>query len=165
MDDDSIPLSRLPLSVDQDTPTSMIPTAEFCQDFPLLTQDCSCAGVCNCTKEAEPHPSIPLLSSLSPDQYGSLTGASPASSPLASAKNTPANVNSNNQETSVWCGCHVKPKHNSSNRKAKIKLIIACIIALVFMIGEVIGMWTLILSSLLSKHDLFCCIYMYTLYI
>ena len=36
------------------------------------------------------------------------------------------------------CNCHVKVTDNTT-RKAKIRLITACLIALVFMIGEVIG--------------------------
>ena len=39
---------------------------------------------------------------------------------------------------SIRCGCHVKQKDPTS-RKARIKLIIACVIALLFMIGEVVG--------------------------
>ena len=38
----------------------------------------------------------------------------------------------------VRCGCHVKIVDKTA-RKAKIKLILACIVALVFMIGEVVG--------------------------
>ncbi len=41
-------------------------------------------------------------------------------------------------EASVKCGCHVIIKDKTS-RSANIKLVIASIIALFFMIGEVIG--------------------------
>ena len=40
------------------------------------------------------------------------------------------------------CNCHVKVTDNTT-RKAKIRLITACLIALVFMIGEVIGELTI----------------------
>ena len=136
--DDSAPLPRSPPSIDQDyltTSISMTPTPE---SYSRDCTGCSCTGACNCSEEAvfsEPHSSTPLLGSsdrLIP-RYGSST------MPMPSA---PINIDSGTCEASVRCGCHVKPKHDSSNRKAKIKLIIACIIALVFMIGEVIGMYT-----------------------
>ena len=41
-------------------------------------------------------------------------------------------------DESIRCGCHVKQK-DPTTRKAQIKLIIACVIALLFMIGEVVG--------------------------
>ena len=39
---------------------------------------------------------------------------------------------------SVRCACHVKQPDKTST-KARNKLIIACILALFFMIGEVVG--------------------------
>ena len=56
---------------------------------------------------------------------------------------SPRSVNSRQSdvvEASVRCGCHVKVKDNTS-RKARIKLVAACVIALAFMIGEVVGMF------------------------
>ena len=44
---------------------------------------------------------------------------------------------------SIRCECHVKQK-NPTSRKARIKLIIACVIALLFMIGEVVGKYAYI---------------------
>ena len=41
-------------------------------------------------------------------------------------------------EDKVRCECHEKVTDNTT-RKAKIKLIIACLVALVFMVGEVVG--------------------------
>ena len=41
-------------------------------------------------------------------------------------------------EESVRCECHEKVTDNTT-RKAKIKLVIACLVALVFMLGEVAG--------------------------
>ncbi len=41
-------------------------------------------------------------------------------------------------EESIRCGCHVKVVDNTT-RKAVIKLVLAAIIAVLFMIGEVIG--------------------------
>ena len=41
-------------------------------------------------------------------------------------------------EESVRCGCHVKVVDNTT-RKAVIKLVLAAVIAVLFMIGEVIG--------------------------
>ena len=41
-------------------------------------------------------------------------------------------------EDNVRCECHEKVTDNTT-QKAKIKLIIACLVALVFMVGEVVG--------------------------
>ena len=41
-------------------------------------------------------------------------------------------------EASVRCGCHVKVEDKTS-RRANTKLVIASLIALFFMIGEVLG--------------------------
>ena len=41
-------------------------------------------------------------------------------------------------EESVHCECHEKITDNTT-RKAKIKLVIACLVALIFMLGEVAG--------------------------
>ena len=41
-------------------------------------------------------------------------------------------------EENVRCGCHEKVTDNTT-RKAKIKLVIACLVALLFMLGEVAG--------------------------
>ena len=42
-------------------------------------------------------------------------------------------------EETVRCGCHAEKVTDNTTRKAKIKLIIACLVALVFMVGEVVG--------------------------
>ena len=60
---------------------------------------------------------------------------------------------------SIRCACHVRVKDNTS-RKARIKLVAACVIALVFMTGEVVGMFLklnafeliLLLSPLSISH-------------
>jgi len=44
-------------------------------------------------------------------------------------------------DESVRCECHVKVVDDTT-RKAKMKLVIACLVALLFMIGEVIGKFT-----------------------
>ena len=41
-------------------------------------------------------------------------------------------------DQSVRCGCHVKVKDHTT-RKAVIKLVVASLVALLFMIGEVLG--------------------------
>ncbi len=42
--------------------------------------------------------------------------------------------------SAVRCGCHIKTnEEDKRNRKACIKLVMACIIALVFVVGEVTG--------------------------
>ena len=41
-------------------------------------------------------------------------------------------------EQSVRCGCHVKVKDHTT-RKAVIKLVVASLVALMFMVGEVLG--------------------------
>ena len=42
-------------------------------------------------------------------------------------------------EESVRCDCHAKKVTDNTTRKAKIKLVIACLLVLVFMVGEVVG--------------------------
>ena len=44
-------------------------------------------------------------------------------------------------DDSVRCECHVKVVDDTT-RKAKMKLVTACLVALLFMIGEVIGKFT-----------------------
>ena len=41
---------------------------------------------------------------------------------------------------SIHCACHVK-QPDTTSRKARNKLLLACVLALLFMIGEVVGMW------------------------
>lgn len=59
---------------------------------------------------------------------------SPTGGPVLTVRATSPNA----VERSVRCGCH-KPEVDHTTRKAVIQLIIASIIALVFMIGEVLG--------------------------
>ncbi len=61
--------------------------------------------------------------------YGSAT-PSPSPSPERDVADSDA----------VRCGCHVKTnEEDKRNRTARIKLVVACIIALVFVVGEVTG--------------------------
>lgn len=41
-------------------------------------------------------------------------------------------------QTPIRCGCHDEDAEKTS-KKARTRLVIACIIALIFVIGEVIG--------------------------
>ncbi len=82
---------------------------------------CVCSGgMCICeSKETSPMNESP------PRSYGS---ASPSPSPEPVDPLT----------VSIRCGCHDQVAEKTS-RKARTKLVIACIIALVFVVGEVIG--------------------------
>lgn len=53
---------------------------------------------------------------------------------------------SNGTKESIRCDCHVKVVDHTT-RKAVIKLVIASIIALVFMIGEVVGKWEIVCTG------------------
>lgn len=57
-------------------------------------------------------------------------------------------------ETSARCGCHVRIK-DSTSRRANTKLIIASVIALLFMIGEVLGEVVMLALSLFLSHSPF----------
>ena len=140
--------------------STMTPTAQSERDFLLATQRvspqqsiCTCIGGQN--KECKkclptvrvPSPTSPLLSppepanrNMSTARYGSVSRSpSPLEDDSLLARVTSSSINSDNVEVSVRCGCHAKVKDNTS-RKARIKLVTACIIALAFMIGEVVGM-------------------------
>lgn len=71
-------------------------------------------------------------------------------------------------DKSVRCECHVKVVDDTT-RRAKIKLVTACLVALLFMIGEVIGKffrWSLTspgascmrLLKILCRHSSLCAI-------
>lgn len=140
--------------------STMTPTAQSERDFLLATQrvspqqsTCTCIG--GQDKECKkclptvrvPSPTSPLLSppepanrNMSTARYGSVSRSpSPTDNDSLLVRVTNTSINSRNVEVSVRCGCHAKVKDNTS-RKARIKLIAACIIALAFMIGEVVGM-------------------------
>ena len=141
--------------------STMTPTAQSERDFLLATQrvspqqsTCTCIGgqdkeckKCLPTVRA-PSPTSPLLSppepanrNMSTARYGSVSRSpSPTDNDSLLVRVTNSSINSRrNVEASVRCGCHAKVKDNTS-RKARIKLVTACIIALAFMIGEVVGM-------------------------
>ena len=142
-------------------PTSMTPAAESERDFlfrnhtPVCVcpQSCTCSQYIQCANSTSimigsPSATLttPLMSLENRDRhhYGS-TAHSPTKSisdetetlirsPDIRVVNSDLPLNA-----SIRCECHVEQKDPTS-RKARIKLIIACIIALLFMIGEVVGM-------------------------
>lgn len=86
-----------------------------------------------------PSPSDPLISreesirrTRNTAGYGSTTPSPPSSPP----RSTAGGVYSDNE--SIRCACHEKAVDKTS-RKARIKLVLACIIALVFVVGEIAG--------------------------
>ena len=130
------------------TSTTMSPTMESDRDFRLngrpltINIQCVCVGECTCDRtdsdSSSPRSTAPLLQ-LSPTQLdsGEVT-------PLQYDSTTPDDDeplvlnDERHVEASVRCGCHVKIK-DSTSKKARTKLIIACIVALLFMCGEVVG--------------------------
>ena len=105
------------------------------QDFLLEhTQNRSNASSCPCGSRCKKcKPSSPLLPTTHKASYGS-TSSKISYHPVPDSLNiAPGDV-----EASVRCACHVKVK-DSTSRKARIKLVAACVIALAFMIGEVVG--------------------------
>ena len=95
---------------------------------------CSCEGVCVCIVIGETSPLRQAQSSGSHEgnSYGS---TSPSPEPVI-VDGSP--MSSTNPAESIRCACHVRVADKTS-RKARLKLIIACFIALVFMLGEVAG--------------------------
>ncbi|CAI7999525.1 Zinc transporter 2 [Geodia barretti] len=89
---------------------------------PVTVTTCTCGPECEkeCCRSREP---------TTPDSE-----SSDETSPLLTLR--PRQVNS--LEDAVHCGCHVKVPDVTS-KKARNKLIIACILALLFMIGEIVG--------------------------
>ena len=140
------------------TPTSMTPTAESESLLRNHTSVCVCPQSCTCSQCIQCANSTPImirppsatlttplmsLENRDRHHYGS-TAHSPTKSisdetePLIRSPDIRI-VNSDLPlDASIRCECHVKPKDPTS-RKARIKLIIACVIALLFMIGEVVG--------------------------
>ena len=88
--------------------------------------------------------------------YGSTSRSpSPMEDNSLLVRASPASINTRRidvVEASVRCACHVKVK-DSTSRKARIKLVAACVIALAFMIGEVVGMF-LKLNAFLNSFDI-----------
>ena len=91
--------------------------------------------------ESQNPETIPVKASTALSSYGSTSGRSSrnSSSIVKISSPEPVNADPGDIEASIRCKCHVKIKDDTS-RKARIKLIVACIIALAFMIGEVVGM-------------------------
>ena len=150
--------------VDQEfiqTPTSVTPTAESERDLLLRNhtpvcvcpQSCTCSQCIHCANSSSimiRPPSATLSTPLlmgsenrDPHRYGSIThspkeSVSDKTEPLIRSSDIRI-VNSDlPPDGSIRCGCHVK-QEDPTSRKARIKLIIACVIALLFMIGEVVG--------------------------
>ena len=132
------------------TSTTMTPTMESDRDFRLhgrpltINIQCVCVGECTCERtesdSSSPRSTTPLLLSspsqldsgeVTPVRYGSITSDDDDDEPLVL-------TGERHIEASVRCGCHVKIK-DSTSKKARMKLIIACIVALLFMCGEVVG--------------------------
>lgn len=119
---------------------------------PPPSSTCICANS-NCRKcfprtpshhhssESQNPETIPFKASTASGSYGSTSGRSSRNSSgiVEISSPEPVNADPGDIEASIRCKCHVKIKDNTS-RKARIKLIVACIIALAFMIGEVVGM-------------------------
>ena len=90
------------------------------------------------SSESQNPETIPVRASTAFSSYGSTSGRS-SSGIVKISSPEPVNADPGDIEASIRCKCHVKIKDDTS-RKARIKLIVACIIALAFMIGEVVGM-------------------------
>lgn len=101
---------------------------------------------------------IPVKASTASASYGSTSGRSSRNSSgiVKISSPEPVNADPGDIEASIRCKCHVKIKDNTS-RKARIKLIVACIIALAFMIGEVVGM--LHYQQYITVTSVLACVY------
>ena len=133
------------------TSTTMTPTMESDKDFCLhdspltINIQCVCVGECTCdtahSDSSSPRSTTPLLQSsptqldsgeVAPLRYGSMTS-------ITDDDDEPLVLNGEGHiKAPIRCSCHVKIK-DSTSKKARTKLIIACIVALLFMCGEVVG--------------------------
>ena len=73
-------------------------------------------------------------------------------SPTGGSTLSPPRLSPTNVESSVQCGCHVKVVDHTT-RKAVMKLILASVIALLFMVGEVIGIDNTITLCVCLVHE------------
>ena len=96
---------------------------------PKPISSCTCGSRC---KKCHPSSPLPPSGLSAAAGYGSISKNSFPAVPDS------VNIAPGDVEASVRCACHVKVKDNTS-RKARIKLVAACVIALAFMIGEVVG--------------------------
>ena len=135
----------------------------------ICPQDCICSQCTRCKNSRVPslnrfiRPQPPTTPLLSPErnseeqsgglrQYGSMSPI-PSSPTESISDETEPLIRSPNifvngdlpLNASIRCECHVKQK-NPTSRKAQIKLIIACVIALLFMTGEVVGKYAYIIQ-------------------
>ena len=110
---------------------TIVPLEENGNDFRLDSNitprnvNCVCEDVCECSKE--PLREFSPINQTTRNGYGSTTPSpSPSPEPV------------DQLSASIRCGCHDHVAEKTS-RKARIKLVVACIIALIFVVGEVIG--------------------------
>ena len=96
---------------------------------PKPISSCTCGSRCK-----KCHPSSPLF----PTDLSAAVGYGSISKTSFPAVPDSLNIAPGDVGASIRCACHVKVKDNTS-RKARIKLVAACVIALAFMIGEVVG--------------------------
>ena len=109
----------------------------------ICSTDCICAECERCCNSVI---GAPLVSNRNKgmNRYGSLSSTpSPAFSdedePLMMQNNSSTTtINNSPLDVSIRCECHTKTKA-TTNSSARFKLIVACIIALLFMTGEVVG--------------------------
>ena len=100
----------------------------------ICSTDCICAECERCCNSVIDN--TPLVS----NQYGSLSSTPSHENKLLMMQNNSSTTTINNSalDVSSRCECHTKTKA-TTNSSAQFKLIVACIIALLFMIGEVVG--------------------------
>ena len=107
---------------------------------------CLCEGLCVCNIIGE---TSPLRHTQSDGSHeGSSYGSTSSSPELVIVDGSP--MLSTNLAESIRCACHVRVADKTS-RKVRLKLIIACFIALVFMLGEVAGQHNLYLVLVLLE--------------
>ena len=93
---------------------------------------------------ATSRPEVSETSLLNPkgDERESRTSYGSAESHTATDNEGPPNPKSSSSPdpiiNSIRCGCHVKVA-DKTTRKARTKLIVACVVVMVFMLGEVAG--------------------------
>ena len=111
----------------------------------ICSTDCICAECERCCNSLNSvTDNTPLVSNRNgkKNRYGSLSSTpfpllSDEDEPLSNSSIT-INIDNSPLDVSIRCECHTKTK-TTTNSSARFKLIVACIIALLFMTGEVVG--------------------------
>ena len=108
----------------------------------ICSTDCICAECERCCNSVTDNTLLVSNRNEEKNRYGSLSSTpflllSDEDEPLSNSSIT-IKIDNSAPDVSIRCECHTKTK-TTTNSSARFKLIVACIIALLFMTGEVVG--------------------------